>query len=931
MSSEQQPAKSESSEWSESSEFLRRAELIFHEALAAPEAQRASLLESRCHGDAGLQAELLSLLEAFQAEESLTSCWSAAAHTEEDATLQGRAIGPYQLDRLLGRGGMGAVYLAHRIDGQFQQQVAVKLMDLPLASDLFRERFRQERQILAGLVHPFIARLLDGGVAENGELYLAMEYVEGVSIQRHCREQQLSIRDRLSLFMKVCAAVHFAHQNLIVHRDLKPDNILVVADGTPRLLDFGTAKLLAPLPADAANEFTRLGLHSFTPSYASPEQILGETITTASDTYSLGVLLYVLLTGVPPYELKEHTTAEMLRVICGEQPRKPSAVAPSSERIDADLDAIVLKALRKEPQERYRSTDEFASDIQVYLDGRPVQARRGNLRYRASKFVRRNKLALGAATLVFASLVAGLAGVLWQFRVARQERKRAEARSEDMRQLSKSLLSEIDEAVKQLPGATPVRKLLVQRVLEHLDHMAKDAAGDRLTQLDLVDAYMRLGNLQGNLYDQNLGDAEGALVSLGKALTIARALTASHPQDPEALRALALAQQYHSEILFGMGRTETSTASMRAAIETFNAMIAGPGATADQIAEAAAAYGGLGDQLGQGGVASLGDPAGAIQVYLKVLDLYARALVVDPGHARSKRALAIVHFKIGGILVETNPRKATEEFHQSLAAWEALPANERASTPARRGVSASYRKLGLALTETGDYPQALDAFKRARGAYDQFAAADPKDTRAQYDLVVELNNEALTYIDMLDPVLNPHQEGQQEHAKQAGELLERTIKTLEHLVALEPGRLNWATNLAYNKVLAGTLKQGQRDHAEGAQQAASGLASLRACALEPDASIPALDMAASTLLTVRPARLRDSELALQFAERLVTLTHRRKPNFLLLLAQACHAAGQIEKARATAKEGLVLLPSTQPGVSKPRLRRLLELEAREGN
>ena len=267
---------------------------------------------------------------------------------------------------------MGAVYLAHRADGHFEQQVAIKLIDLPLATDIFRERFRQERQILAGLQHPFIARLINGGVTAEGDLYLAMEYVAGIPIHRFCEAQGLSESQRLALFVRVCEAVQFAHQNLVVHRDLKPDNILVVEDGTPRLLDFGTAKLLSPAVGKPGSELTQQGFHSFTPQYASPEQVLGNPVTTASDTYSLGVLLYLLLTQTLPYELKEITTAEMLRVICNEPPRHPAEAAGPNRRLNLDLQSILLKALRKEPLERYLTAEQFSSDVQAYLDGRPV-------------------------------------------------------------------------------------------------------------------------------------------------------------------------------------------------------------------------------------------------------------------------------------------------------------------------------------------------------------------------------------------------------------------------------------------------------------------------------------------------------------------------------------------------------------------------------
>ena len=909
-------------------DFQKRVELVFDQVLAAPEGDQAGRLESLCEGDAALRSEVLSLLKAFQTQQGLDAPQPGAGHAGAAPQAGGRWIGPFQLDRLLARGGMGAVHLAHRSDGQFQQQVAIKLIDLPLATDLFRERFRQERQIQAGLVHPFIARLLDGGVSQDGELYLAMEFVDGVSIERHCRENRLALRDRLQLLAKVCAAVHFAHQNLVVHRDLKPDNILVQEDGTPKLLDFGTAKLLAPMPATGpATEFTRLGFQSFTPNYASPEQILGEPITTASDTYSLGVLLFLLLAEVLPYEVKEATTAELLRVVCNEPPPKPSAVSQSLERLDADLDAIALKALRKDPQERYRSVDEFAADIQAYLDGRPVRARRGTLRYRASKFMRRNKLALGALALLLASLVAGLAGVLWQFRKATVERRRAESRSEDLRQLSQSLLSEIDEAVKQLPGSTPVRRLLVERVLQRLDHMAKDMAGDRLTQLDLVDAYTRLGNLQGNPYDQNLGDVEGALVSLSKAITFARALRSVTPEDPAVLEPLALAERSRSEILFYAGRAQESIVAMREVTMIFDTLLAHSKPSATQIAEASTSYGSLADQLGQNGVPSLGNTEAALQAYRKALELSHWALQVDPAFTRSKRAVAVGHLKIGSILVETQPEKAIDEYHLSLAAWDTLPATEKSNATTQRMIASIQRKLAMALTEARMYGPAFAAFKQARGPFELLAATDAKDTRAQHDYAVELSGEALTYLDLLDPHLNPNREHDQENLRHALELLDQSISIQQHLVDLSPANQGWSIPLANNKVLAGTLKQRLPGPKEGQEQANSGLETLRTSAVADDASIQTLEYAASVFWTVLPVRLRNPALAVQSAERLVSLTHRQKPLFLLSLAQACHAAGQLERARATATEGLALLPPLRPGATRTRLRRLLEVEA----
>jgi len=362
----------------------------------------------------------------------------------------------------------------------------------------------QERQILADLQHPYIARLLDGGVTAEDDLYLVMEYVDGVPIHRFCEERQLSQAQRIELFLRACEAVQFAHQNFVVHRDLKPDNILVATDGTPQLLDFGTAKLLSPSMEEQKSQLTREGYLSFTPQYASPEQILGNPITTASDTYSLGVLLYLLLTGVPPYEFKQLATGEMLRAICEEAPRSPS-LADNGKRLDADLEAILLKALRKEPQERYLTAERLADDLHAYCEGRPVAARRGTMRYLAGKFIRRHRWGLAAVAILLVTLITGISGILWQAsvanrerRMADEERRKAEARSTDLRQLSNSLLNELNEAIQQIPGSTGAQKVLVTSVLKHLDRMAQDAHGDRQTQLDLANAYTQLATLQGD-------------------------------------------------------------------------------------------------------------------------------------------------------------------------------------------------------------------------------------------------------------------------------------------------------------------------------------------------------------------------------------------------------------------------------------------------
>ena len=908
-----------------SRQMLQKIEAIFNEAVLLPEGDRPMLVRDRCDGDSLLMAEVSSLLDACASEELLASTRLEQSKSSAPTDHNESRVGAYQIDRLIGRGGMGAVYLAHRADGNFEQQVAIKLIDLPLATDLFRERFRIERQILAGLNHPLIARLLDGGVTGDGEPFLVMEYVDGVPIHRFCDEHALSVRERLLIFRSVCEAVQFAHQNLVVHRDLKPDNIFVTHDGTPRLLDFGTAKLLSAPAAVPGSEFTRQGFQSFTPQYASPEQVLGNPITTAADTYSLGVLLYLLLTGALPYELKEFTTAEMVRVICDQPPRRPSL--QGDKRLDPDLEAILLKALRKVPQERYLTAAQLAGDVQAYLDGRTVTARRGTLRYRADKFIRRHRLGLAAAALVLAVLAAGIGGVLWQARVANAERHKAEARATDLRELSNSLLSELDEAIKELPGSTGAQRLLVTRVLEHLDRMSKDAAGDRLIQLDLVNAYIRLGNIQGNPYDQNLGDPAGALASLDKALAIAKAIKLSGSPDREALRALASVEQARSEVLYGVGRTPEAVASMKEATQAFETLVAGRDAIPAQLAEAGGALGTLGDELGQPGTSSMGDLAGAVAAYRRDLELNQRALSLDSTFLRARRALGIIQLKIGNVEFETDPAQALKDYQRAEEYFNALPESKQETLPNLRMRANVLRKKAQAMRELAEYDQAVPLFDQALAIQRKISAADPKDTRSLFDVYVDLTQKAYDYEDAADPALENDPQQRRRELAQAVPLLKEAESIAQQLQREDPSNDRWKTMLADVQVRLGTAQQNLQISDGSEQLAATGLASLKDLSARQPDPLSVLDYEVDALLSVMPVALRDPKLAISCAEREADLTKRKQPGVLLAVAEAYHAAGNAEQAHAAALEGLALLAPVQAGSPKSRTRRLLEYEA----
>jgi serine/threonine protein kinase len=900
-------------------EHWQRTQRVFHEVAEVGEPERTAILEARCEGDTALMDELRSLLRACEAEESHRHDTAAPKATPE-TTRETTQIGPYELDHLIGRGGMGAVYLAHRSDGQFHQQVAVKLIDIPVAGEFLRERFRQERQILALLSHPFIARLLGGGITQGGELYLALEYVEGISITQYCSENKLSLHARLKLFLQVCDAVQYAHQNLVIHRDLKPDNILIAHDGTPRLLDFGTAKLLEPSPADAAAGLTQNGLRSYTPQYASPEQVMGEPVTTASDTYSLGVLLYLLLTGVPAYTLKEFTTTELLRVVCQELPPKPSAVAQLPERPDSDIDAVLLKALRKDPRERYLSVDQFAADLSNILAGRPVLARAPTLRYRAARFARRNKLALAAACLLLLTLVAGIGGILWQSRIANLERRRAEARSADLRELSNSLLSELDDALKEIPGSTGAQKLLVTRVLEHLDHMANDAAGDRQTTLDLIEAYTRLGNVQGNLYYQNLADTSGAVASFDKALALAAPLAKTYPSDKDVLRAQAAAFEARGEALSQANQAQASVASLRSAVAIYDRVTQLPGMTPALIFEAAIAYETLGNELAED--FGLADPAGGAAAYHRAIDMDEQALRLNPNFMPVRRGLPVMHLHLGNLLLETEPTASLQEVKLALSLQAALPPDQRGRLNQLRVHAVLLRKQAVAYGELGQYALADPLFAESLSSSQHFVDADAKDASALADLQRDLDDAAVSYESAANPLLGASPRDRNANLATAEQLLVREIETIRQDMKLSSTTDDDKPLLASVQIHLDAIRSALHHAIRSPAETSLSLAVLRHLADDPHATAGDIDLAVQADLIAQPASLRDPAHDVVLAERGVALTRRREATYFLLLARACRANHQ--PGQAAAREGLSLLPTLPSATPKSRLQILLQ-------
>ncbi|MEZ4417095.1 MAG: serine/threonine-protein kinase [Gemmatimonadota bacterium] len=463
-----------------------QVEALFQEAADLPADQRASFLQERCP-DPELRREVESLLQA--AGSQLTDAVASVKRASEDligsaaAGVEGRRLGPYRVGREIGRGGMGVVYLGERDDGEFERQVAIKVLPGALFSDEAMARFRNERAILAGLDHPNIARLLDGGATAEGVPYVVMEYVEGLPLDTYVREKGLDLESRIWLFLSICAAVQYAHRNLVVHRDLKPGNILVTEDGVPKLLDFGIAKLLTPEDELAA---ARTATRIMTPAFASPEQLRGERIGTPSDVYSLGLILYGLLAGELPYAEEDSTPAELSRRIAEEDPRLPSTVA-SNARLAGDLDTIALTALRREPERRYGSVEALADDLRRYLTSQPIAARPPTWGYRSRKFVQRNRAGVAAAAAVVTLLVGfGVAMVVQNGRVSAQRdaAERAERQAERASEFLVNLFELADP--NEVGGADMTALELLNRGTDLAREQLRDEPETRAAVLDMI-------------------------------------------------------------------------------------------------------------------------------------------------------------------------------------------------------------------------------------------------------------------------------------------------------------------------------------------------------------------------------------------------------------------------------------------------------------
>lgn len=703
--------------------FWEEVRELFHKASERQGAEREELLASV---DPSVREEVESLLAAHEEPGPFLeqSIWQLIDAHQADQ-LTGTAIGPYRLERQLGHGGMGTVFLATRDTEEFEQKVAIKLVR---GGEALVQRFRKERQILAGLQHPNIARLIDGGTTKDGLPYLVMEYVDGTPIDAYCRS--CSLADKLRLFVELCNAVQYAHQSLIIHRDLKPANVLVTADGTPKLLDFGIARLAV---RDTDGE---AGTRIMTPEYASPEQLQGKAVTTATDVYSLGLLLFELLTGQKPFPSGTRQPES-------EAPR-PSEVA-RSRALRGDLDNIVLHALEVDPARRYGSVEKLADDVQRHLSGHPVAARRATFGYRTTKFVRRNYIAVGAALVIAAVTIIAFIATLHQKRLA-------EARFDEVRTLARSVVFELHDAIAPLPGSTAARALLVRRALGYLDRLGQEAEHNRPLQMELAGAYLKIGDVQGLPYSPNLGDTAGATVSYKKALSLATAVFEDEPSDLAARALLADANER-------LGLVEQRGFHWKEAFERHEQARrireALPPSPARALA-LARTWTAIGDCL------YIGDKEiPANRRYITPRRAYEAAVttvarVTDPAHrAQALLETARAHQRLGGYHTGMKDRDFGLALRHHDAALRALAERARlepGNAVARRNWGDQFIMKATALNMMRDGAGALAATDEGLTVLTALATADPKNKEAQHDLAFAYGERAsaLRHLDRFD-------------------------------------------------------------------------------------------------------------------------------------------------------------------------------------
>ncbi|MDP2274741.1 MAG: protein kinase [Archangium sp.] len=687
-------------------------------------------------------------------------------------------VGRYELREKVGAGGMGTVWSAW--DPRLSRRVAVKIAHARhTGSDA---RFLHERYVLGGLEHAHIARLLDGGETVDHRPWFAMDFVDGAPIDVYAEQHHLSVRARVELFLPVLAAVQHAHRHLVVHRDLKPANVLVDLEGQPRLVDFGIARLL-----ERDLRLTQTGQQPMTPAFASPEQVRGEPITTASDVFSLGVVLYELLSGTSPWRTPPGDLEALLSAIRQTEPApcSRSATTPARARaLEGDLDAVLAMALRKEPGDRYASAQAFADDLRASLEGTGTLARRGDLRYRVTRFVRRHRLAVGAAVVVLASLGAGLVATASQARVAMEERDRAQRRFEQVRVLAHAVLFDYHDGIADLPGSTPLRERLVKDTIGYLDSLATEAQGDLTLQRELARAWLKVGDVQGDPFGSSLGQTDEARRSYERGQALAQVVLQRAPGDRDARRAVAMSDEKLGAIEEVSGQLESAIAAYQRAAALGLALASEQPDDAEQRFELSRV------QLAIGQVRLQQNQLAQARTALEASLASRRAVLALRRTPLFVMGLGSTLNSVAGLLQQDGRNTdALRNWEEALSLFEEALAQEPLSAAAKRGRNTVLGSLAAGFIFEQQHARALELTTRALSLSRKELADDPQNAILSRDLAVMLMNhaQALSGVGRFDEAL---------------ETIDEDLRVLEGLAKNDP------TSLARRDLVIARLREG---------------------------------------------------------------------------------------------------------------------------
>jgi len=727
-----------------------KIEKNFHKALKLDPKERDTFLLELAEVNSGTASTVKQLLDShFESEHFLES-----PIFDDIISHPNERIGSWKIDKQIGKGGMSTVYLADRADGSFSRHVAIKFLHGFAPGQEVFNRMRAEQKILASLDHPHICRLLDAGIHTNGRPYFIMEFVDGQRIDKWCIGNQLPVQQRLELFVQVCEAVSYAHQRLIVHRDIKPSNILVDKKGTVKLLDFGIAKIVEEKQQEPL--ITKPGSEIMTPEFASPEQFQNQPVTTATDVYALGQLLYLLLTDAIPFNFNGKSSYEIGKIVIDNNPDKPSdkvlelysssTKSTSYKNLNAhqlckqlrgDIDNIILKALRKDPQRRYQSAEQLKNDILNYIQNRPVSARRDSFAYVSKKFIKRHRTAVIGTCIAALLLIGVTLFSFWQAEIANTQKEIAEQRAADISSMANSLIFDLHDSIVNIPGSTPIRESIVAEAVTYLDKLAETENAETDLLLDLTVAYHKVGDVQGNPTNNNLGRPEDALESYRKGEVFVQSVLRSEPGHLRGRELLAIIYEKTADVEADLGEIAEAHEHMMNSVNiSKNLAEEFPENKYRQFAYAVSLIK-LGDLTGNPNFRNLDNKDEALKLYKSAENVLLPVYNDEPGNTDYIKYMGIVYERLGVIYYY---KKYIDEaiwcYEESMKLRQELLRKAPNNTDYVRDIAVAHEKIADVHKDQNQLDTSLHHYMEAHSLFTRLAGSDPENSTAQRSVAI---------------------------------------------------------------------------------------------------------------------------------------------------------------------------------------------------